>query len=394
MEINRKPAATVLTEVVERLSLASTLTAITQTVAEAARHLSGADGATFVLKDGDLCHYADEFAISPLWKGKRFPMEACISGWSMIHRQVVVIRDIYQDNRIPHDAYRPTFVKSLCMVPIRQESPLGAIGNYWAREYLPTAEEIKLLQILANSCAVALENLELRRAAETNHARELEVAMHSLAHDLRSPLFTMMGCADVLQMQLDSRLDVSQVDLFNSIQKTGRQATEQIEKMLMLFKVTNRRLEMAPLNLTEMGQEICEDLRRQEPKRRVEFAIESGLRAFGDPHLVRVALENLLSNAFKYTRKQLTPAIELGRVQDKMVKPTFFVRDNGAGFDPQQAVKLFRPLARLHSDQEFSGTGLGLASVARIIELHGGKVRAEGQKALGATFYFELPQVG
>ena len=121
----------VLIEVVEKLSMASSLPFITQTVAQAARQLVGSHGATFVLRDEDKCYYADEDAISPLWKGGRFQANTCISGWCMQNRQVVVIEDIYKDNRIPHDAYRPTFVKSLCMVPIREEAPIGAIGCYW-----------------------------------------------------------------------------------------------------------------------------------------------------------------------------------------------------------------------------------------------------------------------
>jgi signal transduction histidine kinase len=131
-----------------------------------ARQLTGADGATFVLRDGELCHYADEDAISPLWKGGRFPMSACISGWVMINQQSVVIEDIYADSRIPADAYRPTFVKSLAMVPIRTRDPLGAIGNYWATPHVPSSEEMKLLQTLADAAAVALENLHLYEEQE------------------------------------------------------------------------------------------------------------------------------------------------------------------------------------------------------------------------------------
>src|SRR5512134_2389917 len=119
-----------LIEVVQELSLARTLEGVMAIVRSAARELTGADGATFVLRDGDLCYYADEDAIAPLWKGRRFPMSSCISGWAMLHREPAVIPDIYADPRIPIDAYRPTFVKSRVMVPIRAEEPIGAIGNY------------------------------------------------------------------------------------------------------------------------------------------------------------------------------------------------------------------------------------------------------------------------
>src|SRR5262245_10431154 len=150
-----------LVEVVQRLSLARDLPTVQEIVRHAARQLTGADGATFVLRDGDRCHYADEDAIAPLWKGQRFPMSACISGWAMLNRRSAVIEDIYADDRIPHDAYRPTFVKSLVMVPIRVMDPIGAIGTYWATTRQPTAEEVRLLQALANTTAVALENVRV-----------------------------------------------------------------------------------------------------------------------------------------------------------------------------------------------------------------------------------------
>lgn len=150
-----------LVEVVQHLSRARDLATIMDVVKHAARNLTGADGATFILRDGDKCFYADEDAISPLWKGQRFPLNACISGWVMLNRQPALIEDIYADPRIPAEAYRPTFVKSLAMVPIRTLEPLGAIGNYWARPYSPSPEQMKVLQALADTTAVALENVRI-----------------------------------------------------------------------------------------------------------------------------------------------------------------------------------------------------------------------------------------
>ncbi|HSC83753.1 MAG TPA: sensor domain-containing diguanylate cyclase [Pseudomonas sp.] len=155
-----------LLQVVQALSLARDLPAVQEIVRHAARELTGCDGATFVLRDGDFCHYADEDAIAPLWKGKRFPLATCISGWTMLNRREVVIADIYVDARIPHDAYRPTFVKSLVMVPIRTSAPIGAIGNYWATEHQPSREEVQLLQALADSTSIAIENVQLYQSLE------------------------------------------------------------------------------------------------------------------------------------------------------------------------------------------------------------------------------------
>lgn len=150
-----------LIEVIQHLSKARDLETVMDITRLAARKLTGADGATFVLREGDQCFYAEEDAISPLWKGQRFPMNICISGWAMLHREPVVIENIYEDSRIPADAYRPTFVHSLAMVPIRTIDPIGAIGNYWASYYKPAPEQIKVLQALADTTAVALENVRI-----------------------------------------------------------------------------------------------------------------------------------------------------------------------------------------------------------------------------------------
>ena len=167
-----------LARVVQDLSQARSIEALVDIVRRAARALAGSDGATFVLRDGDLCHYVDEDAITPLWKGKKFPLATCISGWAMLHREPAVIEDIYADDRIPQDAYRPTFVKSLAMVPIRRENPIGAIGSYWARPYGASAEDVRILQALADSTSVALENVRVLRELEEGKARTRAIYDH------------------------------------------------------------------------------------------------------------------------------------------------------------------------------------------------------------------------
>jgi diguanylate cyclase (GGDEF)-like protein len=147
--------------VVQDLSLARSLERIMEIVRVAARLITGSDGASFVLRDNGYCYYADEDAIAPLWKGQRFPMSTCISGWSMLNRQPAVIGNIYSDLRVPHLVYKPTFVKSMVMVPIRTLEPIGAIGIYWAKLHHPTTEEVKLLQALADTTAVAMENVQV-----------------------------------------------------------------------------------------------------------------------------------------------------------------------------------------------------------------------------------------
>lgn len=177
-----------LLKAVQELSLARELTDVQRIVSTVARELTGSDGATIVLNDqGRYCYYADEDAIEPLWKGKRFPQEICISGWVMQRRQPAIIPDIYVDSRIPHEAYRPTFVRSLAMVPIRTPDPLGAIGNYWASHHVPTEIDMRLLQALADATSVAIQSvnilaeLEERVQARTQALSDAHVEIQTLA---------------------------------------------------------------------------------------------------------------------------------------------------------------------------------------------------------------------
>ena len=205
-----------LVQVVQELSLARDVAAVQDITRRAARALTGADGATFVLRDEDKCFYADEDAIAPLWKGLRFPLESCISGWSMIHRQAVVIEDIYADDRIPHEAYRPTFVQSLAMVPIRSTDPLGAIGNYWATRHRPTPEEVALLQALADSTAVAMENIATLTELDRRRDAEETVRRLSLTDELTG-LANRRGFLARVQQARDSADDGAGVLLFADV---------------------------------------------------------------------------------------------------------------------------------------------------------------------------------
>jgi len=192
-------------------------------VRDAARNLTGADGATFVLRDGEQCYYVDESAIAPLWKGKRFSMGACISGWVMLKARPVLIEDIYRDTRIPIEAYRPTFVKSLAMVPIRRGAPIGAIGNYWATQRMPTTEELSILQALADTASAALENAGLDGGPKREMPRPKQQA--SCIDEQRDPsdmatssFDRMAALATVLLVDdLEDHLELTRLMLFDSI---------------------------------------------------------------------------------------------------------------------------------------------------------------------------------
>jgi len=397
-----------LVSVVQELSMARSLQAAMDIVRHAARMLVDADGATFVIKDGDHCFYAEEDAISPLWKGQRFPLSACISGWSMLNRQAAVIEDIYQDPRIPHDAYRPTFVKSLVMTPIRTLSPVGAIGVYWAHPHRATNDQIELLRALADSASVAMESVEIlanlekrvsertaevrRRTAELEVLnKELAAFSYSVAHDLRAPLITIDGFSQVLLETHADRLDATGRAHLERISRGTRRMHGLINDLLNLSKIVRAPMRPASLDLTAISLEIVSTLREAAPQRSMEVSIAPGIRAEGDPGLVRIALENLFSNAWKYTAKANPARVEFGIGTDRGGLQALYVRDNGAGFDPRHASNLFGPFQRLHTEAQFPGTGIGLATVQRIIHRHGGQIWAEAAVDQGACFFFTLP---
>jgi putative two-component system response regulator len=169
-----------LLRVIQDLSASRDLNTVMDIVRHSARDLTGSDGATFVLRDGDLCYYAEEDAISPLWKGHRFPMKICICGWVMMHKEPTINEDIYTDDRIPVDVYRKTFVRSLAMVPIRTKDPIGAIGCYWSYKHRATEEEVKVLHVLADTASIAMENIQYQNIIEQKAAQMEETLKGTL----------------------------------------------------------------------------------------------------------------------------------------------------------------------------------------------------------------------
>jgi signal transduction histidine kinase/CheY-like chemotaxis protein len=397
-QMNRGMSRLVMT--VQELSLARDLNSIMAIVRHAARELTGADGATFILRDGEMCHYADEEAIAPLWKGQKFPLKTCISGWAMLNRQVAVIEDIYADARIPTNAYRPTFVKSLAMVPIRAEDPIGAIGNYWASRHLPTAEEIDLLQALANTTAVARENVriydELEQRVKDRTARleianrELDSFSHAVSHDLGAPLRSISGFIELASKECNGALTEKGRRYFELVRDSADHMRELMGDLLRLSKVSRAELRVEKINLGQVAREVMNDLMLSAPERKADVRIADGMEVEGDHGLLRIVLENLLSNAWKYTGRRPRARIEFEIAPQPDGSPAFCIRDNGAGFDMEYADKLFQPFQRLHRQDEFPGTGIGLTTVQRIIHRHGGRVWADGKLNDGAAFYFTV----
>jgi signal transduction histidine kinase/CheY-like chemotaxis protein len=396
-----------LVAVVQALSLARDLDTVVNIVRHAARKLVAADGATFLLREDDRCVYAHEDAIAPLLKGRRFPLTDCIAGWTMLNRQSIAITDIYKDARVPHGDYRGSFVKSLAVAPIRTASPVGAIGVYWAQPHEASQHEIALLTALADSTSVALEtvdvisNLELRAAERTEALnrrnreleilnRELESFTYSVAHDLRSPLITIEGFSHLLVDACADAISEEAQGFVVRITAATARMQSLINDLLALSKIARAPMNPTPVDLSKMAAEIAGCLAQCSPERKVEFVC-APLSAHADAALIRVVLDNLLSNAWKFTSKTAVPQVEFGLIERNDSLTTFFLRDNGAGFDPRYCSNLFSPFHRLHSQDQFPGNGVGLATVRRIINRHGGEIRAEGEVNNGAVFYFSLP---
>jgi signal transduction histidine kinase len=239
--------------------------------------------------------------------------------------------------------------------------------------------------------ALQERNEALRRnAAELLAANtELDAFAYSVSHDLRAPLRSIDGFSQVLLEDYAPQLDESGRDSLRRVRAASQRMGTLIDDLLKLARITRAEIRTEVVDLSNMAQDIVADLQRATPEREVEFAIAPGLKARGDPRLLRVALENLFRNSWKYTGKQPQPRVEFGSA-DGNGERVFMVRDNGAGFDMQYADKLFGVFQRLHSAAEFEGTGVGLATVRRIITRHGGRIWAEGAVDQGATFYFTL----
>jgi light-regulated signal transduction histidine kinase (bacteriophytochrome) len=220
--------------------------------------------------------------------------------------------------------------------------------------------------------------------------KELEAFCFSVSHDLRAPLRSIDGFSDVLLKEYQDKLDEQGQRYLQRVRSATLRMGQLIDDLLGLSRVTRTEMRREDVDLTAAAREVVIELRRLEPERNVEVTIAEGLAAQGDPQLLRQVLENLLGNAWKYTSKQAAARIEIGSCRGRNGRPAFFVRDNGAGFDMSYANKLFGVFQRLHSPSEFPGTGVGLATVQRIVQRHGGEVWAEGSVGLGATFYFTL----
>jgi signal transduction histidine kinase len=279
-----------------------------------------------------------------------------------------------------------------------------ARGEFSGEIRVVTSDEIGDLAREANQTAVRLRDyrerterqaLALAQARQAQQERadaaeaatkELEAFSYSVAHDLRAPLRSISGFSGALAEELGEQLEPSARAHLGRITGSAKRMGELIDALLELSRVSRAEVARQPVNLTKLSKDILAHLAAAEPDRRVTTIIADEVTATGDPNLLRALLENLLGNAWKFVSKTADPRIEVGVAEDG----SYFVRDNGAGFDMAHATKLFAPFQRLHRETEYPGTGIGLATVQRIVRRHGGTIRAEAAVDKGAAFYFTL----
>jgi signal transduction histidine kinase len=276
---------------------------------------------------------------------------------------------------------------------------MGVEIQFNGRRHFITADRLQILNLLLSTYEAAIQrNQELTRAKNelrTANAsletanKELEAFSYSVSHDLRAPLRAINGFTNIVLDEGSEQLDENGKEMLSRVQNACHRMGQLIDDLLNLSKVSRGELIREDVDLVPIARSILADLQKIQPQRQVNIRIGEKLTANGDPRLLRVALENLLGNAWKFTSKHADASIEFAS-ERREEEQVFFVRDNGAGFDMAHAEKLFGAFQRLHAMEDFPGTGVGLATVQRIINRHGGRIWAQSAPEQGATFYFTL----
>ncbi len=253
-----------------------------------------------------------------------------------------------------------------------------------------------MLKTISNQNEVIAEhtdNLERKVEERTSELaianRELEAFSYSVSHDLKAPLRKIDGFSRALEEDYAENLDELGLSYLSRLRANSQKMSQLITSLLQLSRVTRKELETEPFDLSELALNCLSVLREQDPLRKVDIAIQPGIQANGDQKLVEILLDNLLANAWKYSKNKDLTKIEIGVIRTSETE-AFFVKDNGCGFNMEYADQLFKPFSRLHSPDEFEGTGIGLATTFRIIERHRGSIWAESEPGQGSTFYFTL----
>ena len=394
--------ATRLLRVVNELTAARDLPAVTAIVCAAARELTRADGVTLVLREDDVCYYADEEAIAPLWKGQRCPIHACIPGWTMLHAVPVVVPDIHADSRIPPEAYRQTFVRSLAMVPVRAPDPIAAIGAYWASPHRATKHELAVMNALADSTGLALTNARLFDDLRSALAREQEARVTAetataakdeflalVAHELRQPLHACLAALRLMAVRASLEQGMRARDVVDrQIQHMNRL----VEDLLDAARIVRGSVALrpAPVDLTAAMRQVSETVRPLMEERAHRFVLTLPAHPIvlqADEARLQQVLMNLLTNAAKYTDSGGRIILSAANSESDV---TITVGDSGRGISAEMLPRVFELFARGAGDD--SGFGVGLAVSRRLVELHGGTIEAHSAGVgHGSEFVIRLP---
>jgi two-component system CheB/CheR fusion protein len=383
-----------LAGVLRRLAVVRDLESLAAVVRVAARQLTGADGVTFVLREGHQVHYVEENAVGPLWKGQRFSITACVSGWVILNRRPAVIEDIYQDSRIPHAAYRKTFVKSLAMVPIGSEEPLGAIGAYWARRHHPAPDALLLLEALAECAAIALRGIigrrdgrgtELSRRPSGRSAdrgllrtllRAQEEERRRIARELHDDFGQRLSALALEMELLEGELDPRGVPIRARLRALRKHLSRLSDHMQDLARGLH------PRALEDLG------LRAALRAYVGEFARHQMIRAsFSARHVLDGIPPEIAAGLYRIAQEALHNVAKHSRASRVDIRLTgsagglaLSVRDNGVGFTPRRA----------GSD----GQGLGLVSMRERAALLGAHLNLESRRGRGTRISVRVPLPG
>jgi signal transduction histidine kinase/DNA-binding NarL/FixJ family response regulator len=386
-----------LIQTIQSLTGASNTERIFELVRQTARALVACDGVMIALRDGEHFHVVEEESIPTFWRGRRLPLEGTIEGWVMRHRAALTVPDVTADVRISPDFYRGTFVKSLVVAPIRTEDPLGVVSLYWDRVRQPTAEEMDLLQALADITAFAYEGLQLQialeqrvdeRMQELDATRsDLENVAQWLLRELRAPL---RQIETVVREQSNSPFATSPITpVALTIAHSSRQFDALAEGIGNFLRSGRTPLRREQIDTTMLVKSIWRELEEREgvgPELRLSLlpAVQA------DRALLRTVFQNILANARKFTRFRTQAVIQV-TTETADDETVFVVTDNGVGCDLKKATRLFSMLQRYHAADEFPGAGAGLAIAQRIVQRHGGRIWAKSEPGEGMSIHFTLP---
>jgi two-component system sensor histidine kinase/response regulator len=286
-------------------------------------------------------------------------------------------------------------------IRVHENAAMGVEIYFSGNKHFITADRLQILNLLLSTYEAAIQKNrqltraqdDLRRANAAMEAanKELEAFNYSVSHDLHAPLRRIDGFSQMLLEDYSDKLDEDGTRALKVVRKNAQNMGHLIDDLLALSRLGRTAIELSPIDMTDMAKSVFEELNASDSAQGTQFKVENIPPAQGDRALIRQVFVNLLSNATKYSRLKDQPVIEVGG-RTENGNNLYFVKDNGAGFDMQYANKLFGVFQRLHSAQEFEGTGVGLAIVQRIIHRHGGRVWADGKVNEGATFYFTLPK--